>query len=41
MSDYTGPVVGYTDEELALELGRGIVRLLNEQGMEIIWKKIN
>jgi hypothetical protein len=40
MSDYTGPAVGYTDDELALELGRGIVRLLHEQGMNIIWKRI-
>ena len=36
---YTGPAVGLTNDEMALELGWAILDYMDKIGMQIIWKR--
>lgn len=37
-NDYTGPVVGYTNDEIAWLIGKAVLNLLDKEEMQIIWK---
>ena len=36
---YNGPLVGYSNQEMAVVLGTAVLDILSEHGLEIVWNK--
>lgn len=38
ISDYYGPAVGYTTEELAKVLGQAVLDVMDHNDLQVVWK---